>query len=400
MSTRKPSSAAMLKRYQHLIEISRDLASTLDLDTLLARIVNIAVDLSCAEAASILLYDQVSNQLYFQTASNLEDHPMMRGMTVPCQGSLAGWMVTHREPVLINKVTDDTRHYTQVDETIQFSTDSMLGVPMINKDTVIGVLEVINKKKGEFTEEDLDVISVLAAQAAVAIQNTRLFQQSDLIADLVHELRTPLSSICTVAYLLQRSDLPEEQRAELAKTVNEESQRLNDMATSFLDLARLESGRSPFHLSIFEVKPLLEECMILYRQKASESEINIKLELGGSLTGVEADREKIKQVVMNLLNNAVTYNRPGGTITLRGRSTHKQMIIEVGDTGVGIPPDALPHLFEKFFRVNGAEQAVPGRGLGLAICKRIIENHRGRIEVRSQMEKGTTFLVYLPLRQG
>ncbi len=137
-------------------------------------------------------------ELYFQAATNPD--PMMRGMVIPMD-SIAGWIVIHREPVRISDVRKDSRYFKNVAQTLSFQTKSLMGVPLITKEKVVGVLEVLNKSNGDFTETDEDMLTVLGAQAAVAIENTRLFQQSDLIAEFVHELRTPLAS-------LQHSHLP------------------------------------------------------------------------------------------------------------------------------------------------------------------------------------------------
>ncbi|HVN53601.1 MAG TPA: ATP-binding protein [Anaerolineaceae bacterium] len=396
----KPSSyPTRIQRYQRLIEISRDLASILDLDVLLKRIVSVAAELSNAQEASILLYDESSYQLYFQAATNM-DESMMRGISVPLEGSIAGWIITNRKPVIVSDVHRDPRYFGNVEEATQFMTSSLIGVPLINKDRVLGVLEVLNKKEGQFFTEDEDILMVLAYQAAVAIDNARLFQQSDLIAELVHELRTPLASLNTASYLLLRPEISEQQRHKLATTIHSETQRLNDMASSYLDLARLESGRAAFHPALFDLSLLIDECRGVIQTRAEEAHLTIQIDLAPGLPRIEADRDKIKQVLLNLLSNAVKYNRPQGNVTIQAHSMEKEIVLVVKDTGIGIPPDELPHLFEKFFRTRGAERVASGTGLGLSICKHIIDSHGGRIEVQSKINEGTTISITLPLRQS
>jgi signal transduction histidine kinase len=392
---KKATEPGIVERYQRLMEISRDLASTLDLDSALARIVAAAAELTAAEAASILLYDDSSGQLFFQMSTSMQEYPVMRGLTVPVEGSLAGWVVTHRQPVVVANTSLDERHYDGVDRTTQLTTTSLIGIPLITRDKLIGVLELINKPGG-FTPDDQAILTALGAQAAVAIQNTRLFQQSDLIDDLVQELRTPLSSICTISYMMQRPDMPAEQRQSLAATFGSEAQRLNDMASAFLDLARLESGRTPFNFSVFDLPTLLEECVILYKIKADEKKLRLSVELAANLPQIEADREKIKQVIMALLSNAIKFNHSGGAVTVIARAQGGEALIEVKDTGIGIPADDIPQLFRKFNRARSGD----GSGLGLAICKRIVDSHRGRIEVSSQVGAGTIVAVRLPVRQA
>ncbi|HMR99397.1 MAG TPA: GAF domain-containing protein [Anaerolineales bacterium] len=173
-----------LGSYLRLIEISRDLASTLDLDILLDDIVRASADITHAEAASILLYDDTARQLYFQVATNIDD-ATMRGLVVPLDKSIAGWIVLNRKSLRIDDAEKDERIFSEVDQTIGYSTKSLLGIPLVTKNKVVGVLEVVNKKRGKFTDADESMLSVLGAQAAVAIENARLFQQSDLIQEIV-----------------------------------------------------------------------------------------------------------------------------------------------------------------------------------------------------------------------
>jgi len=385
-----------LDNYLRLIDISRDLASTLDLDVLLNRIVQAAADITAAQAASILLYDNTSRQLYFQVATNM-DEPTMRGLVVPLEGSIAGWIVTNQKPVRIEDVHEDSRHFGDIEHTTGFITQSILGIPLVTKNKVVGVLETLNKRQGKFTSSDENLLTVLGSQAAVAIENARLFQQSDLISEFVHELRTPLASLSTATYLLLRPEMSREQQEQIVTNIHNETLRLNALASSFLDLARLESGRVQFRKSIFNVMDLLHECSDVMSSKASEDHIQIRVIEPEGPTLLEADRDKIKQVILNLLSNAIKYNRTNGSIILKINTQEEdRLIISVQDTGVGIPEDAVGHLFEKFYRVREIESKTAGTGLGLSICKQIIQGHGGTIEIKSKLGIGTNMLLSLP----
>jgi len=381
--------------YRRLIEIARDLASTLDLDVLLERIVQAAAEVSGSEAASILLYDDMTQQLYFQVATNL-DEPTMRGLVIPLEGSIAGWIVTNRKPIRIVNAQEDPRLFANVDRITGQSTKSLLGVPLVTKNKVVGVLEALNKEEGKFSDGDESMLSVLGAQAAVAIENARLFQQSDLISEFVHELRTPLASLSTATYLLLRPEMSREQQEQIIRNIHSETLRLNSLASSFLDLARLESGRVQFHKTSFNVADLLYECKDVMNSKAEEEKLQIQIETPDGMPALEADRDKIKQVVLNLLSNAIKYNRPSGTITLSSSFSTSESQITVQDTGIGIPEEALPHLFQKFYRVHENEKKATGTGLGLSICKQIVQGHGGRMEVKSKVGAGTAFTVRMP----
>jgi signal transduction histidine kinase len=384
-----------LRRYQTLIDVARDLATVTDLDNLLLKIVRVAEDLVKAEGASLLLYDDVHCELYFKKIS-IGGQERSSNFIVP-EESIAGYVATQREPVYIEDVEKDTRFPSPFLRGIDFPVRSLIAIPLITHDKCIGVLEVFNKKDEAFNKEDEGVLLALGAQASIAIENARLFKQADLISELVHEIRTPLTSITTIAYLLERSELSAEQRTGLARTISEETMRLNDMATSFLDLARLESGRMVFMPEAISVPQILQECVNVIEPKAAERGIQIHIEVPHDiLPALEADRDKIKQVLLNILSNALKYNRDNGSIDLRAWSAEQWIYISIRDSGPGIPEGDLNHIFEKFYRSKGTEMNTPGTGLGLSICKKIVESHGGTIEAQSTMNVGSTFLIKLP----
>jgi signal transduction histidine kinase len=389
----------LIERYRQLVDMSRDLASTLDLNELLNRIVHLACDLSQSEAASILLYDELKKQLYFQAATNL-DEPLMRGLIVPVENSIAGWIVRHQKPLIILDAQSDERHFNEVQKITQFKTKSILGVPLITKGKVVGVLEALNKRDDDFNLLDQELLIALGAQAAVAIENTRLFQQSDLIAEMVHELRTPLTSLNNASHLILLDELPVEERKKLAELITSESGRLAELASAYLEFARLVSGRVQFVSELFDLGELIIECSTIMSNEILENNIELTIHLAGKLPLITGDRGKIKQVILNLLQNAIKYNRPGGKITISAKKQKNKLIFRVLDSGYGIPPDDIEQIFNKFFRSKSSARFTPGTGLGLAISKRIVESHRGQIRVFSRLGKGTVFSVLLPLRSS
>ncbi|NOR89209.1 MAG: GAF domain-containing protein, partial [Anaerolineales bacterium] len=197
---------ALLKRYDRLLEMTSDLVSTLELSTLLQMIVDAAKELTDSQDAALLLYNSQRNQLYFEAATvPLRSEDTL--IAIPPENSVAGWIFTHREPLLVDDAPKDSRFFREVDLIISDRSKSILGVPLRTKDKTIGVIEAVNKLEGTFTEQDKHVLEALAAQAAIAIENTRLFKQSDIVAEMVHELRTPLSALSAAVHLLQRPEL-------------------------------------------------------------------------------------------------------------------------------------------------------------------------------------------------
>jgi signal transduction histidine kinase len=260
----------------------------------------------------------------------------------------------------------------------------------------LGVIEAINKKCG-YDKDDITVLQTLAVQAAIAIENRRLFQQSDLVADMVHELRTPLAALTAAGHLILRPDLLEEQRQNVARTLLGEVQRLNQMTSDFLELARLESGRLYLDSEPIHLGGLMEECLEIMRPQADDERISLQAEIDAGTATVRGDRDRLKQLLLNLLTNAIKYNHPDGFVKVSVSPAGNEMMLAVEDSGRGIPKKFLPKIFDRFYRVPNEDGYPGGTGLGLAIAKRIVENHRGRIEVASRRGKGSTFTVYLPM---
>lgn len=378
------------------MEIANDLASTLDLEVLLNTIVQAAADVSNAKAASILLYDESNKELFFQASTNL-DARLMIGLRVPVEGSIAGIIITSKQPMIVADVGDDPRHYDNISESTKYKTDSLLGVPLITKNKVVGVLEALNKREGKFTLIDQDLLTTLGSQAAVAIENARLFQQSDLIAEMVHELRTPLAGINTASHLLTRPEISEMQRSNLVEMIQTETTRLSEMTTSFLDLARLESGRAPLKVEEIDLVEMLEDTRAIMQPRMDDKNQTLEWEMPDNLPTFRGDRNKIKQVALNLFSNAIKYNSDRGTVLIKAMANDEYITFSVTDAGVGIAPHHLKSLFQKFYRVPGTDQGVLGTGLGLSISKKIVEAHLGTIEVESEIGSGSTFTVHLPL---
>ena len=398
----------LMARYERLMEISRQLNSTLDLGHLLNRIIRAATELTDTEQASILLVDQRTGELRFEAATDMSKGAL-EAIVVPLEGSLAGWVVQHGDPVLVEDTHNEPRWFGSVDQTVDFSTRNLLAVPMIAHNKVIGVVEAVNKKSGvSWTEDDVNTLSTLAAQAAIAIENARLFQQSDFIAEMVHELRTPLAALKASTTLLLRPDLPDPRRRDIITTMQSETDRLSRMTTDFLDLARLESGRARLESGLYSPLDLIKESVDVVRHQASERNIQLFIHCD-EMVRLDGDRGKIKQVLLNLLTNAIKYNREQGEIHVAviepdengaskdSRSKPKLARIEVRDTGRGMSKESQEHMFEKFYRAADTAGYTQGTGLGLVIAKRIVEAHGGEMGLTSELGVGTTFYFTLPI---
>ena len=390
----------LLDHYERIIEISQELNATFDLMSLLRKIVSAAKELINTEAASIMLVDEATGQLRFTIASNIKPHEM-ENIVIPMESSIAGWIVTHGEPRVINNVESEPQHFEGVDEEIHFRTRNMLGVPMRTHDKVIGVMQAVNKRDDErFNDDDIITARTLASQAGLAIENARLFQQSDFISEMVHELRTPLLALRASTTLLQRDDLPVEKRGDIVGRMRGETDRLIEMTSEFLDVARLESGRETLKSHRFDMTDLLYECVDVVKPQADDKGVTIHVE--PEIYYAVADRGKIKQVTLNLLTNAIKYNRENGEIFLyiepviEDEHEHPFVRVSVRDTGYGISAEHQKNMFQKFYRVPALSDVARGTGLGLAICKHVIEAHGGHIRLESQLDVGSNFMFTIP----
>jgi signal transduction histidine kinase len=389
-----PSStlAARVESYQRLLSLSQVLTSTLDLLELLDLIVNAARDLTRTEATSILLLDAKTGELYFEAATGSKSEEVKRVVVPP--NSLAGWVAREGRLQIINDVSKDERFYAQSDVSTGFQTHALIVVPMKVKERVIGVLEAVNPADGRpFSDEDVELLTTLSAQAAIAIENARLFHQSDLISEMVHELRSPLTSIVAYSELLLRQEVPPDMAREFVETIFQEAQHLADMTNAFLELSRLQSGRTRFQMAPLALPELIGDVLNLLRPQAEERGLVLAARQPDPLPRVIGDRERIRQVLVNLTSNAIKYNKPGGEVWIEVTPLPDaaQVRLSVRDTGRGIPANDLPHIFKKFYRVADSEGYAQGSGLGLNIVQQLVEAHGSFITVDSQVDVGSTF---------
>ncbi len=400
LKTQDTVSVISAEHLARLLQISQRLSSTLRLDELLSLVMDVATELTQTETASILLVDRSTGQLHFAASTRGE---VPQDIVVPLDNSIAGWVVRHSRSLILEDVQTDERFYANVDENLEFVTRSMLAVPLVTGQGVIGALEVINKQDdADYTNQDVALMEALASQSAVAILNVHLFSQNDLIAEIMHELKTPLMAISAASELLSRPEMPQEKQGELVGMIKKESNRLSKMTRDFLDFARLESGRMRLRREVLDVPQVIDEVISISQTQAAARNIEIVVQVAPDLptiaskTAVIGDADRLKQVLLNLVSNATKYNRENGRILIGASCQADEVQIDVADTGPGIEPEDLEHLFERFYRIPGSESA-EGSGLGLSVAQKIVEEHNGRIEVDSTVGEGTTFMIFLPV---
>ncbi|MCA9961840.1 MAG: GAF domain-containing sensor histidine kinase [Anaerolineales bacterium] len=387
-----------------LLEVSTRLSSTLHLDELLDLVMVAATDLTNTQVGSILLVDEVTGQLHFAASTR---GAVPEDIIVPLDNSIAGWVVRNGRSLILDDVQSDKRFYATVDKDLQFVTQSMLAVPLITNNKTIGALEVINKiDHSGYTPQDVALMEAIASQSAVAIMNARLFSQSDLLAEIMHELKTPLMAIRSASELMSRPNFPQEKHVELVNMIRREAIRLSNMTKDFLDFARLESGRVRLKNEVVDLMILILDVVRIAESQAAARHITITTQLPDDLPRadrqpfLQGDGDRLKQVLLNFVSNAIKYNVENGRITITAQCSDNEIRIGIADTGHGIAAEDMVHLFERFYRVPQSENAAEGSGMGLAIAKKIVEQHGGRIEVASTVGEGTIFTIVLPLQSG
>ncbi|MCY1692028.1 ATP-binding protein [Exiguobacterium sp. SL14] len=224
--------------------------------------------------------------------------------------------------------------------------------------------------------------------------------KSELVSTVSHELRTPLSSIYGFTELMLNRDIEESRQDRYLRTIHSETERLANLVNDFLDVQRMESGTQSYKKASVNIYTIAEETTQFYAASTQAHQITFRHE-GNQLPIIEADEEKIRQLLNNLLNNAVKYSPSGGAIDVVLTTSLDQVILQVRDEGIGIPEQSLSRLFEKFYRVDNSDsRKIGGTGLGLAICKEIVIGHGGDIHVESVVREGSLFTVKFPLVQS
>jgi GAF domain-containing protein len=399
-------------------EVGQAVSSTLDLETVLTTIVSRAVQLTGLDAGAIYEYDEAAEVFHLRATENLPEEflEIARPLALPKGEGATGRLAVTREPVQIPDVAaPDAYRGRMRDVLLRLGHRALLAVPLISEDHIVGGLVVNRREAGEFAPAVIDLLRTFATQSALAIQNARLFREieeksrqlaaasqhkSEFLASMSHELRTPLNAIIGYSELLEEEagDLdggrlvPDLQK--IATAAKHQLSLINDI----LDLSKVEAGRMELEAADFDLPAAIENALTLVRERAARRGITLGSTIDGSVGAIRADERKVKQVLLNLLSNAIKFTPEGGRIDVRAATTDGMVEVSVADTGVGIAPEDQEEVFEEFRQVGTADKKVEGTGLGLALCRKFVELHGGRIWVESQVDQGSTFTFTLPVR--
>lgn len=414
-----------MKQLEALIHASQTVTASLDLDHVLAKIVLLANQVVASDYASVALVDEAG-----RLGQSVDDVPGVPSIRYRIrEDGLTRWIIRSGRVAIIDKIQENGRMEPDWGEgaprfanphLLKAKIKSLAGLPLIAKDHLLGVLYLHSLRPGTFRGQE-GVLMAFANQAAIAIENARLFEQAqreikrrkrteealqkalklreEMIQNVSHELRTPLALIRGYVELLQEGTLGDltPQQQEAVKVLDKQSGRLHYMVERLLLFQAL--GRSGLKKSSFDLKKLLEEIIRSWELRAQRANIQLRLDIPSELPPLVADRELLHHVLYNLLDNAVKFSPRGGEVCIRARVDEGCIVLSVSDQGIGIPPDKLEQVFERFYQADGSStRRFGGMGIGLALCRKIVEMHGGWIWAESEGEgKGSIFYVALPL---
>ncbi len=263
--------------------------------------------------------------------------------------------------------------------------------------TYKATVSAVRSRVGD-TEELSGLVAVLHD---VTREREMARMKNDFVSKVTHELRTPLASIrAYVEMLVDGEAQDEETQQEFYQIIDSESDRLNRMIENMLNISRIEAGVIKVQKQDMAVTGLIKEVVECLQPQAAEKDQVLRAELSPVFYQVHADRDMLYQAIMNVVSNAIKYTPPGGHVDLSSELQGGMAVVQIRDSGMGIPPEDLPKLFEKFYRVGKNKKAAHGTGLGLALVKEIVETlHHGQVEVESEVGKGTTFHLKLPVAE-
>ena len=431
-------SVQQLQRIASLTNIGKTISLRYTTDQLLAAIYNECKRSVDCTLFTIALLDESTNELSFEL--DIREDIQLPSERIPVGRGLNSWVVNHHEPLLVGSTADEKRlGVTSVADTKH--TQSWLGVPMIARDRVIGVISVESFKKNAFTNDDMLLLTAIANQAAVAIENAHLYKdlegltyaleqrvmdrtnelretnlrllaadrsKNQFLANMSHELRTPLNSIIGFSSVLlenTRATLPN-RLYKFLENIHVAGNHLLDLINDILDLSKIEAGKMELRTDEFDLRDTIASVERVMKGFAAEARVSISATIDPAVPRVRLDEGRLKQILFNLLSNAVKFSPHGGPVTIvvgsvPGSDSPLEVAtvrIDVTDEGIGIAPDQLQRIFDEFYQTEEGRRARRGgTGLGLSLTRNFVELHHGRIDVHSVVGRGTCFTLYLPV---
>ena len=410
-----------VEELEALSAVSQTVSSTLDLPTVLTTIVSRAVQLSGAAGGGIYEYDETTQAFPLQATHRMEEEliEVLRAAPIQPGEGATGQAVLRREPVQAPDIGDEKAYATTRLRAVllRLGYRSVLAVPLLSEQRILGVLTVWRQAVGLFPDEVVKLLQTFATQSALAIQNARLFRElqaksrelevasrhkSEFLANMSHELRTPLNAIIGYSEMLQ-----EEARDQNAEGFVPDLQRINaagkhllELINGVLDLSKIEAGKMDLYLETFGVEALVRDVAAVLEPLAQKNANRLEVQCAPDVGAMRADLTKLRQALFNLLSNACKFTERGvvSVAVMREEAADGHSIVfAVSDTGIGMTPEQMTRLFEEFGQVDASTtRRYGGTGLGLALSRRLCRMMGGDVTVASEPERGSTFTIRLP----
>jgi signal transduction histidine kinase/ActR/RegA family two-component response regulator len=413
-----------VEQLEALREVDEVVGSSLDLDEVLERIVTNAVRLTnlgfgditlSTEGGSILEYDDATDSFHvrgrYGSSPALWDR--LQHIVIDREASVVGRTALADQPLEIPDVAAVERD-DFLDIIFQDGWRSVLAVPMIVNDEMIGVLVIRRRGTGDFPPDVVELLETFASQSALAIVNARLYREletqsreleiasnhkSEFLASMSHELRTPLNAVIGFSeVLLERmfGDINERQE-EYLRDIWNSGRHLLQLLNEILDLSKVEAGQMVLDPSAFSVSGAIEYTLAMVRERAAAHAITLSVDMADDIGIIEADELRFKQVVLNLVSNAVKFTPDGGTVTVRAYRDAADLVVSVTDTGIGVPAEDQERIFDSFQQGGRGPAKEEGTGLGLTLSRRIVGLLGGRMWLESVVGEGSTFGFRIPV---
>ena len=387
---------------------ARALSSSLEIKQAFAAFIRELRGLVRFDRTAILLVED-GHLRVFATAGEAAETVFPPGTVVPIAGSamteVRGGHVLYRKDML-------ERHFDEEDAFVALGLRCRVLAPLLSGPETIGALSLVRREPEAFSPDEIELLSVLGRLAGSAVQNIRAYEaerttaeelrrlsalRADFVSLVSHELRSPMASVIGSARTLHLRwrELRPDQRESFLALIAHETSRLAELISDVLDTSRIEAGTFSYSFADVDLSQVIRDTAAAAQQ--SQDEVRVEALVREPLPKVRGDRDRLRQVLVNLIDNAVKYSSPGDAVQVEAHSSDGQVLIDVHDRGPGIPQQHQKVIFEKFGRVHG-EKAKPGTGLGLFIARSIAEAHGGSVAVRSHPEQeGATFTLSLPI---
>jgi signal transduction histidine kinase len=388
-----------------LYRVHRFISLITDLSTLLARIMEESKQVACAEACSLMLYDPSTEELYFEVAlgESGDQEALKQEIRLRKGEGIAGVAVETRQSINVHDVREDPRFFRSADEASRFETRSILAVPLMDRDVMIGVIEVVNKVGGHhFTDADLHVMEIFGGLVATSIANARLIEENlqaerlaalgQAIAGLAHYTKNIITGMSGSVDLIDQG--LERNNTEFVERSWPILKRSTKRIANFVeDMLAFSKPRVPKREST-DISALIEDVAQTFGVMLSRKKVDLAVDTSELPGPFDVDSRGIYRCLLNLvLNAAEAMPREGGAIRVTARVAETDsLVIEVADNGPGIPERNMKRIFDPFFSTKGSQ----GTGLGLAVCQKIIAEHQGQITVGQSIEGGALFRIVIP----